>query len=316
MSHLALTADTLLATQQRIAPSIHRTPVMTNQGFNSELGAELFFKCENFQRIGAFKMRGAANAVALLAEQGECKQVATHSSGNHGQALARAARDNHMNCYVVMPRTAAKVKMDAVQAYGAEIIECDPGQENREAALAEVVKRTGAHVVPPFNDERIIAGQATCAMELFEQVDDLDIIIAPVGGGGLLAGTALAAKHFAPACRVWAGEPANADDTARSLAAGSIQHVGQPNTIADGLLTTVGDIPFAIIKDHVERVITVSEREIVAAMHDVWQRMKIIIEPSCAVPFAALRKEPQAIAGKRVGVILTGGNVDFAKLPF
>lgn len=306
----------LIAARKRIDPFIHRTPVLTCSALDAASGAKLFFKCENFQKVGAFKMRGAANAVAQLSAEQAAHGVATHSSGNHGQALALAARLAGVDCHVVMPRNAPAVKKAAVAGYGARVIECEPGQAARQQSLAEVIEQTGAHVVPPFDDARIIIGQASCALELLEQVDDLDIVIAPVGGGGLLAGTALAVSHVRPDCAVWAGEPAAVDDTARSLAAGRILPNDSAQSIADGLLTTVGELPFAIIQHHVERVITVSEEEIVAAMREIWLRMKIIIEPSCAVAFAALLKEPEDVAGKRVGVILTGGNVDLANLPF
>ncbi len=301
---------------QRIAPLIHRTPVLTSQTIDRMAGCQIFFKCENFQKAGAFKMRGAANAVLLLTESERRSGVATHSSGNHGQALARVAQVVGCPAYIVMPRTAPQVKQRAVEGYGAEIIRCEPTLAARESTLAEVVRRTGAHFVHPYNNEHVIAGQGTAALELIDQTSELDTVMAPVGGGGLLSGTALATHGLLPNAAVVAGEPSGADDAYRSLQAGQIVPSEAPNTLADGLLTSLGELTFPIIQQHVERIITVSDDEIMHALRLVWERMKIIIEPSCAVPLAALLKSKDSFAGQRVGVILTGGNVDLAKLSF
>jgi threonine dehydratase len=301
---------------ERIKPYIHRTPVLTSSSLNGIAGADLFFKCENFQKIGAFKIRGGMNAVLALSESERQNGVATHSSGNHAQAIAFAARQVGVKSYIVMPRTAPEIKKTAVAGYGAEIILCEPTLQSREDALMEVVERTGAAFIHPFNDYRVIAGQATCALELLEDVPDLDIVMAPVGGGGLLSGTALAVQYISPRTKVIAGEPAGADDAFRSLQAGSLQTNDSTRTIADGLMTSLGDKTFPLIRQYVEEIITVTDEQIIAAMRLIWERMKIIIEPSCAVPFAALLKEKEKFSGKRTGIILTGGNVDLGKLPF
>jgi threonine dehydratase len=301
---------------QRIAPLIHRTPVLTSQTIDRMAGCQIFFKCENFQKAGAFKMRGAANAVLLLSEAERQHGVATHSSGNHGQALARAAQEVGCPAYIVMPRTAPEVKQRAVEGYGAEVIRCEPTLVARETTLREVVHRTGAHFVHPYNNEHVIAGQGTAALELIEQVGELDTVMAPVGGGGLLSGTALATHGLLPGAAVVAGEPSGADDAYRSLQAGYIVPSEAPNTLADGLLTSLGDLTFPIIQQHVARIITVTDAEIMNALRLVLERMKIIIEPSCAVPLAALLKGKEAFHNQRVGIILTGGNVDLAKLVF
>ena len=301
---------------QRIAPLIHRTPVLTSATIDRMAGCRIFFKCENFQKAGAFKMRGAANAVLLLTEAERHRGVATHSSGNHGQALARAAQVVGCPAYIVMPSTAPEVKQRAVAGYGAEIIRCEPTQAARESTLEAVVRRTEAHFVHPYNDERVIAGQGTAALELIDEVGALDTVMAPVGGGGLLSGTALATHGLLPQAQVVAGEPRGADDAYRSLLAGCIVPSEAPTTLADGLLTSLGELTFPIIQQHVARIITVSDAEIMEALRLVWERMKIIIEPSCAVPLAALLREKDAFADQRVGIILTGGNVDLAKLSF
>ena len=301
---------------QRIAPLIHRTPVLTSESIDRMAGCHLFFKCENFQKAGAFKMRGAANAVLLLSEQARSQGVATHSSGNHGQALARAAQVVGCPAYIVMPTTAPDVKKRAVATYGAEITYCEPTLTARETTLAKVMHRTGATLVHPYKDETVIARQGPAALELIDEVGTLDTVMAPVGGGGLLSGTALATHGLLPQAAVVAGEPAGADDAYRSLQAGRIIPSESPQTLADGLLTSLGDKTFPIIQEHVQRIITVPEPEIVAAMRLVWERMKIIIEASCAVPLAALLREKSSFSGQRVGIILTGGNVDLAKLPF
>jgi threonine dehydratase len=304
-----VTKESIEQAHQRIKPYIHKTPVMTSQGVDDLAGCKLFFKCENFQKIGAFKARGAMNAVLALSDADRAKGVATHSSGNHAQALARAAKIMNIKAYIVMPRTAPAVKKRGVEGFGGEIFECEPTLQSRETTLAEVIKKTGATEIHPFNNYNVINGQATAAKELFEEVPDLDVIIAPVGGGGLLSGTALAAKYFSPKTTVMAGEPEGADDAYRSKQSGKIE-LSQASSIADGLLTSLGDKTFPIIRDEVREVITVSDKEIVAAMRFIWERMKIIVEPSCAVPLAAVLKSKEKFTGKRVGIILSGGNVD------
>ena len=291
--------------------------MLTCQTLNQMTGMSLFFKCENLQKVGAFKFRGACNTIFSLSEEEAARGVATHSSGNHAQALALAARIRGIPAHIVMPETSPQVKQAAVAGYGAEITFCKPTLEARESTLAEVVARTGATFVHPYNDVRVIAGQGTAALELFEEVPDLDVIMAPVGGGGLLSGTALTSLAVSPATRVIAGEPAGADDAYRSLQTGQIQPSVQPKTIADGLLTSLGEITFAIIRRHVEKILTVQDETIIKAMRLVWERMKIIVEPSAAVPLAALLEHPDAeLRGKRVGIIFSGGNVDLGKLPF
>ncbi len=308
--------QTIQEAHARIQPFIHRTPVLSSGSLNGIAGASVFFKCENFQKIGAFKIRGGINAVLSLPPEERRHGVATHSSGNHAQAIAYAARQVGIKAYIVMPRNAPEIKKKAVAGYGAEIILCEPTLQSREDTLRDVVARTGAAFVHPFDDYRVIAGQATCAVELLEEVPDLEVVMAPVGGGGLLSGTALAVHYLSPGTTVIAGEPAGADDAYRSLRAGAIQTNAATQTIADGLLTSLGDKTFPLIQQYVKGIITVTDEQIVAAMRLIWERMKIIIEPSCAVPFAALLKEKDQFAGKRVGIILSGGNVDLGKLPF
>jgi threonine dehydratase len=293
----------------RISPHIHRTPVMTSASINTISGGQLFFKCENFQKIGAFKARGAMNAVLSLSKEVLKGGVATHSSGNHAQALARAAKIVGAKAFIVMPHTSPEIKKRGVRAFGGEIFECEPTLASRESMLADVIAKTGAYEIHPFNNFDVIAGQATAAKELFEEVPELDIIIAPVGGGGLLSGVALATHFYSPTTVVLAAEPAGADDTARSLQSGTIEQ-SQSDSIADGLLTTVGDKTFPIIRAHVKEAITVTDEEIVRAMRLIWERLKIIIEPSCAVPVAAVLKSKEMFIGKRTGIILSGGNVD------
>ncbi len=308
--------EDISAAHERIKPFIHHTPVMTSQSINAMVGAELFLKCENLQKVGAFKYRGATNAVLSLTDDERKNGVATHSSGNHAQALALAARNNGLKAYIVMPLTSSKVKLDAVRGYGAEVITCEPNQKSREETLADAVKRTGATFIHPYNNYHIITGQATAAKELIEDVKGLDVIMAPVGGGGLLSGTALSTHYFSPTSVVIAGEPANANDAYQSMQQGRIVEAVPPNTIADGLLTSLGDKTFDIIRKHVNEIVPVTESEIVTAMRLVWERMKIIIEPSSAVPIAAAFKIKNNIKGKRIGIIISGGNVDLSKLPF
>ena len=300
----------------RISPFIHKTPILTSESINGIFGCEVYFKCENFQKIGAFKARGGLNAVLSLPEEIRKRGVVTHSSGNHAQAIAMAARVCEIPAYIVMPSSAPQVKKDAVASYGARITYCEPTQEAREKNAARIQSETGATFISPYNDYKVIEGQASSAKEVFETHPDLDAIFAPVGGGGLLAGTALSAHYFSPSTKVYAGEPANADDTYHSFKAGEIIRQPQPKSIADGLLTGIGDKNFEIIKALVSDIFTVTEEEIVAAMKLIWERMKIIIEPSSAVPVAALLKHQTQFKGQKVAIILTGGNVDLGKLPF
>lgn len=301
---------------QRISSIIVDTPVLTSHSINEMAGCQVYFKCENFQKVGAFKMRGASNMIMGFRPEERENGFATHSSGNHAQAVALAAQLAGTKAYVVMPENSAKVKLSAVRDYGAELIICKPTEKARIQACDEVIERTGAIFIPPFDDYRIIAGQATAAKELIETVENLEVIMTPVGGGGLAAGTILAARYLDPTIEVYLGEPQNADDAYQSLQAGKIIPVSNPDTIADGLKVTVGVRPFEIIKTGVKDIFTVTEEEIVTAMRMIWERMKIIIEPSCAVPFAALLKNKDRFTRKHVGIILTGGNVDLGNLPF
>jgi len=304
------------AAAERIRPYVHLTPVLTSESLNRMLNATLFFKCENFQKAGAFKSRGACNVVFSLPEDLIEKGVATHSSGNHAQALARAAGIRGCKAYIVMPETAPRVKVEAVKGYGGNITFCKPTLASREETLRRVVERTGATEIHPYNDYRIIAGQATAAREFYNQVDQLDIIMTPVGGGGLLSGTALSTRYLSPATQVIAAEPANADDAFRSFTTKELLPSIHPNTIADGLLTSLGTLTFPIILENVHRILTASEESIIQAMIITWERLKIIIEPSSAVPMAVMLENPEIFSGKRVGIILTGGNVSLHNLPW
>lgn len=310
------TLSDIHAAAERIRPYAHRTPVMTCESLNQRLGAQLFLKCENLQKVGAFKFRGACNAVFALSDAQAARGVATHSSGNHAQALALAARLRGIPAYIVMPSNAPGVKKAAVAGYGGQITFCEPTLAAREATLDQVVAATGATVVHPYNNLAVITGQGTAALELLTDVPDLAVIMTPVGGGGLLSGTALAATELSPGIRVIAAEPAGADDAFRSLAAGTILPSVNPKTIADGLLTSLGDLTFPIIQQRVEQIVTVSESAIVEAMRFVWERTKLIVEPSAVVPIAALWEGKIDLAGQRVGIILSGGNVDLARLPW
>ena len=316
-----ITPDTIREAHDRIRPYIHRTAVLTNRTINDRAGADLYFKCENFQKIGAFKARGGLNAVLQVAANREGTAITTHSSGNHAQAIAFAARQVGLPAYIVMPRTAPQVKKDAVRGYGAEVIECEPTLEAREVGVRDVIARTGAVLVHPFDDDRVIAGQATAAKELIEDYGlgdtaPFDVMLAPVGGGGLLSGTALATHYLSPATRVIAGEPDGAADAVLSFRSGRVEKAPFVDTIADGLLTNLSERTLTIIRAHVADILTVSDAEIIAAMRLIWERMKIIIEPSCAVPLAVVLKYPNQFAGQKIGIILTGGNVDLGKLPF
>jgi len=301
---------------ERIRSHVNWTPILTCSAIDEACGAEIYFKCENFQKAGAFKARGAANAVFSLSGPEAAKGVCTHSSGNHAGALALAAKRREIPAYVVMPENSPAVKRAAVAGYGAEIIDCESTLAAREAALAEVAERTGAHFVHPYNDYRVMAGQGTAAVELLEAAGAPDAVITPVGGGGLLAGTAIAAEAISPSARVIGAEPEGADDAARSLAAGEIIPMTSPDTVADGLRTSLGDKTFPVIKRLVSEIITVSEESIVRAMRLMWERMKLVVEPSSAVPLAALLECPEELRGKRIGIIITGGNVDLEKLPW
>ena len=300
----------------RIAPYVHRTPVLTCSAINTMTGADVFFKCENLQKVGAFKIRGATNAVFSLSEEKIACGVTTHSSGNHAAALAQAARWRGINATVVMPDNAPMPKKKAVAGYGAKIIFCEPTLKARQDTLADVVKETQAEFIHPYNDTRVIAGQGTAALELLEQVDKLDAVIAPVGGGGLLSGTALSVNAISEPTKVYGAEPENVDDAHQSLASGRIMPATEKKTIADGLLTCLGDLTFSVIQKHVTGIMTVSEDDIIKAMRLIWERMKLIVEPSSAVALAVLLKNPGEFSGKRVGIIISGGNVDLDKLPW
>lgn len=300
----------------RIRPLAHRTPVFTSQSIDRITGGMLFFKCENLQKVGAFKFRGATNAVFSLSEEEARRGVATHSSGNHAAALALAARLRGVPAYIVMPKTAPEIKKRAVAGYGGLITFCEPTLQARESTLAQVIAETGAVEVHPYDNFFVIAGQGTAAKELIEDASPFDQILAPVGGGGLLSGTAIATKHLLPHCRVIAAEPLGADDAFRSFRSKTLIPSENPKTIADGLLTSLGKRNFAVMLDKVDDVVTVSEEKIVAAMRLVWERMKIIIEPSSAVPLAAILEGKVDVAGKKTGIILSGGNLDLGKLPF
>lgn len=299
-----------------IQNNIHKTPVLTSTAINELLNCEIYFKCENLQKVGAFKFRGATNAVKNLSAAQLEKGVATHSSGNHAAALALAAKQAGTKSYIVMPRTAPEIKKKAVAGYGAEIIFCEPTLEARESTLEEVIKKTGATFVHPYNNFYVIAGQGTAAKELIEEISTLDIVMCPVGGGGLLSGTAIATKELLSDAKVIAGEPLGANDAYKSFTTGKLHPSINPNTISDGLLTSLGDLTFPIIREYVDEIITVKEETIIEAMRMVWERMKIIIEPSSAVPLAAIMENTAKFRGKQVGLIISGGNVDLAKLPF
>jgi threonine dehydratase len=312
---MSLDIGRIRAAHERIRPYIHRTPVLTSSRLDEASGASLFFKCENFQKIGAFKARGATNAVFALDDATARRGVATHSSGNHGTALARAAKLRGIPAHIVMPSNSAKVKVRAVESYSARIVFCVPTQEAREAACADVIAKTGAMLIHSFENEDVMAGQGTAAVELLEDID-VDLVMCPIGGGGLLCGTAVAAKSMRPKIQVTAAEPANADDAEQSFRAGKRIHTEKKFTIADGLRTNVGAPNFPIIQRYVDDIVTVSEEAIVIAMRTIWETMKIVIEPSAAVSYAAIVEHKIDISGRRVGIILTGGNVDLDALPW
>lgn len=308
--------DDVRAAHARIQPYIHRTPVLTSAYLNELTGAELFFKCENFQKAGAFKVRGASNAVFSLTDDVAQKGVATHSSGNHALSLSYAAGRRGIPCTVVMPRTAPQAKKDAVKGYGGVIVECEPSTSSRESTFAEVVGESGAEFVHPYNDIRVITGQATCSLELNEDIPGLDQVVAPIGGGGMISGTCLTLSNLAPDIDIIAAEPEQADDAYRSFKAGHIIADDSPQTIADGLKVPLKENTWHFVSNHVNDIQTATESEIIDAMKLTWQRMKIVIEASCAVPLAVILKNPDTYRGKRVGVIITGGNVDMSTLPW
>ena len=310
------TLEDVRAAARRIEPYVHRTPVFTSAYLDAESGARLFFKCENLQKVGAFKMRGATNFVLQLSSAEAARGVVTHSSGNHGQAVAAAARVRGVAATVVMPRSSAAVKRAAVAGYGARVVPCADGDQARAAAAQRVVEQEGATLIHPYGHPHIVAGQGTLALELVEQVADLDAVVAPIGGGGCLSGIAVAVRGLRPQTAVFGAEPERADDAARSLAAGRILPSVQPDTVADGLRTSLAPLTFSLLRAHGVRIVTVSEEQIVAAMRSIWMRMKLVVEPSAAVSLAAVLGHAAQFRGRRVGVVLTGGNVDLERLPW
>ena len=318
MGKYAASIDDIRAAAGRIKGVGHRTPILTSQTLDEMAGRKLFFKCENFQKVGAFKLRGGWNAVSMLSDEEAAKGVCTHSSGNHAQAVAFSAMKRGIASYIVMPNNVPDVKLDAVKGYGANIILCEPTLEARETTLDEITKKTGAQVVHPFNNPNVIAGQGTAALEMIEDLGTLDAMIAPIGGGGLMSGTCIATRSLLPETKLFGAEPAGADDAYRSLKEGKIIPQTDPDTICDGLLTSLGEYTWNILKDHLEAIYTVTDDEVINAMRLIWERMKIIIEPSSATAVAvALKSEFKALEGlEKVGIILTGGNVELSKLPF
>jgi threonine dehydratase len=318
MGKYAASIDDIRAAAGRIKGVGHRTPILTSQTLDEMAGRKLFFKCENFQKVGAFKLRGGWNAVSMLSDEEAAKGVCTHSSGNHAQAVAFSAMKRGIASYIVMPNNVPDVKQDAVKGYGANIILCEPTLEARETTLDEIRKKTGAQVVHPFNNPNVIAGQGTAALEMIEDLGTLDAMIAPIGGGGLMSGTCITTRSLLPETKLFGAEPAGADDAYRSLKEGKIIPQTDPDTICDGLLTSLGEYTWNILKDHLEAIYTVTDDEVINAMRLVWERMKIIIEPSSATAVAvALKSEFKALEGlEKVGIILTGGNVELSKLPF
>jgi threonine dehydratase len=310
------TFQDVIDAHERIRPYVHRTPVLTSTFLNELTGAELFFKCENFQKAAAFKVRGASNAVFGLPDDMAVRGVATHSSGNHALSLAYAAGRRGIPCHVVMPRTAPQAKKDAVIGYGGKITECEPSTTSREEVFAQIEAETGADFVHPYNDPRVIAGQGTCSRELVEQVEGLDAVVAPIGGGGMISGTCLSLSNIAPGIKIYAAEPEQADDAARSFRAGHIIADDAPVTVADGLKVPLKELTWHFVSTHVTDILTASEQEIIDAMRLTWARMKIVMEPSSAVPLATILKNRDVFAGKRVGIVITGGNVDLDKLPW
>jgi threonine dehydratase len=311
-----LTLTDVRNAQARIRDKINRTPVLTSETLDAQCGGSLFFKCENFQKIGAFKARGATNAVFLLSDDEARRGVVTHSSGNHAAAVARAAKLRGIPAYIVMPHNVPKAKQDSVRRYGAKVEFCEPTIAAREAAAARIMSETGAQLIHPFNDYRVMAGQGTAALELMEERPEIDLVLCPIGGGGLISGTAAAAKGLKPGIRVIGVEPAGADDAYRSFRSGTIMPMTAPRTIADGLRGMLGDKTFAEIREKVDDVVTVSEAGIVSAMRSMWEVLKVVVEPSAAVPYAAIVENRLSVAGKRVGLIVSGGNLDLDALPW
>jgi len=318
MGKYAASIDDIRAAAERIKGVGHRTPILTSQTMDKMAGRKLFFKCENLQKVGAFKLRGGWNAVSMLSDEEAANGVCTHSSGNHAQAVAFSAMKRGIASYIVMPNNVPDVKLDAVKGYGANITLCEPTLEARKKTLDEIAKKTGAQVVHPFNNPNVIAGQGTAALEMIEDLGTLDAIIAPIGGGGLMSGTCIATRSLLPEAKLFGAEPAGADDAYHSLKQGKIIPQTNPDTICDGLLTSLGEYTWNILKDHLEAIYTVTDDEVINAMRLVWERMKIIIEPSSATAVAVvLKSEFKALKGlEKVGIILTGGNVELSKLPF
>jgi threonine dehydratase len=308
--------EDIQAAAQRIDRYIHNTPVLTSQTFDNQVKSKIFLKCENFQKVGAFKIRGATNAVFTLSEDQLERGVVTHSSGNHGAAVAMAARHRGIKAFVVMPKNAPKVKINAVRGYGADVLLCEPTLADRERKTETIRSKHGAYLIHPFNDPQVVAGQGTIGLELIGQVPELDMIIGPIGGGGLMSGISTAAKAVNPRIHLYGAEPRGADDAYRSLKANKLVTHQTPDTIADGLLTVLSPLTFSILSDNLVDIITVTDEEIISAMRFIWERMKIIIEPSSAVPVAAVLKHPQRFSDHRVGIVITGGNVDLSKLPW
>ena len=318
MGKYAASIDDVRAAAERIKGVGHRTPVLTSKTLDQLAGRKLFFKCENFQKVGAFKFRGGWNAVSMLSNNEAKKGVCTHSSGNHAQAVAYSAQKRGIPAYIVMPNNSPDVKLNAVKGYGANVTLCEPTLEARRTTLDEIAKKTGAAVIHPFNNPNVIAGQGTAALELIEEVSELDAVIAPIGGGGLMSGTCITTRSLLPNARLFGAEPKGADDAYRSLKEGKMLPQENPNTICDGLLTSMGENTWNILKDHLNDIYTVSDDEVIKAMKLIWERMKIIIEPSCATPVAAVMGDEfkQLDGIEKIGIILTGGNIDLSKLPF
>ncbi len=318
MGKYAASIDDIRAAAGRIKGVGHRTPILTSQTLDEMAGRKLFFKCENFQKVGAFKLRGGWNAISMLSDDEAANGVCTHSSGNHAQAVAFSAMKRGIASHIVMPNNVSQVKLDAVKGYGANIILCKPTLDARKSTLDEIARKTGARVVHPFNDPNVIAGQGTAALEMIEDLGELDAIIAPIGGGGLMSGTCITTRSLLPEAKLFGAEPAGADDAYHSLKEGKIIPQTDPDTICDGLLTSLGEYTWNILKDHLEAIYTVTDDEVINAMRLVWERMKIIIEPSSATAVAvALKSEFKALEGlEKVGIILTGGNIELSKLPF
>ena len=318
MGKYAASIEDVRSAAERIKRVGHRTPVLTSKTLDQLAGRKLFFKCENFQKVGAFKFRGGWNAVSMLSDSEAERGVCTHSSGNHAQAVAYSAQKRGIPAYIVMPNNSPDVKLNAVKGYGANITLCEPTLEARRTTLDGIAKKTGAAVIHPFNNPNVIAGQGTAALELIEEIGELDAVIAPIGGGGLMSGTCITTRSLLPKAKLFGAEPKGADDAYRSLKEGRMLPQENPNTICDGLLTSMGENTWNILKDHLNDIYTVSDDEVIKAMKLIWERMKIIIEPSCATPVAVVMSpEFNQLEGiEKIGIILTGGNIDLSKLPF